>query len=438
MSFIRNAASVLAVSVVGTPAAFLTSVVLARFLTVEDRGLYGLVMALASLLCLGFQVGLPSAAIYRIRRLGVDPGRVTATGLVLNLVILGLIVTLGLAGRRPLSERFLAGAESPILYACLAIAGVQLFGIFLRAVARGIDRFDLNNAYDLMENVGTLAAVSIALIPLGGTLSYALAATLGVQVMALLSVGGAITVRAGVRGGVNRDDFGGSLRFGLKNYAQNVSRQIHERIGVLLIGFFIDDPGQAAIFVVALGFVRILNIIPTSIATALFPRLAGSEQIEGGHFTALVTRHSVLWAVAIMLAFLILGPFLIPMIYGSSYRASVLPFILLLPGVASVTLSQVLGLYFIAYDVQRFVIVARVFSALVNLGLNVLLIPSHGILGAAAAGLVSYSLEAALVVGAFVTVSGQGVRDTLVIRRSDLNDYSFRLRQLRNRLSGGR
>lgn len=436
MSFVRNAASVLLVSSVEIPAGFLTSVVLARWLSVDDRGVYGLVMALAAMMCLGLQLGLPSAAIYRIRRVGADAGSVLAAGLVMNLFVLGMAVAVAFAMRGAISDRFLAGAGNGVLYLALALAGAQLLGMFIRAVARGLDRFDLHNVYGLVEGVGTLVAVSIALIVLGGSLPQALGATLSVQLAALVLVGGVVAARSHLHRTLRLDDLGASLRFGLKNYAQNLSRHAHERFGVLLIAFFLEDPGQAAFFVVALGLVRIVSVAPTAVSTALFPQLAGLDERDGARLTARVTRHAVLWAVGVTMAFLVAGPILIPWVYGASYQASVLPFLLLLPGAAAVTVSQVVSRYFIAYNVQGAVITARVVSALANLGLNVWLIPKHGILGAATASLLSNGFEACLVVGAFVRLSGRGLGETLRFRREDWAAYLDRLPRLRGRGPG--
>ena len=63
---------------------------------------------------------------------------------------------------------------------------------------------------------------------------------------------------------------------------------------------------------------------------------------------------------------------------------------------------------------------------MVNLSANAVLIPGWGINGAAAASTISYSLTAVLMVGLYTRLAGQSVRQTLVMRRSDVT----RLRSL--------
>ena len=69
MDLFRNAIVVYATSLISFPINLLTSVVLARFLSVDDRGLYSVALSFAVLATLLSEVGWGPATIYRLRRM---------------------------------------------------------------------------------------------------------------------------------------------------------------------------------------------------------------------------------------------------------------------------------------------------------------------------------------------------------------------------------
>ena len=111
-----------------------------------------------------------------------------------------------------------------------------------------------------------------------------------------------------------------------------------------------------------------------------------------------------------------------------------MPFLVLLPGVALRSIYQVLSRYFNAVGRPNANLPSQAFSAVLNVGLNLVLIPRYGAMGAATAGLVSYSLEALIITTAFKRHTGQGFVETLIFHREDVADYRRRLGMLVIRL----
>jgi Na+-driven multidrug efflux pump len=71
-----------------------------------------------------------------------------------------------------------------------------------------------------------------------------------------------------------------------------------------------------------------------------------------------------------------------------------------------------------------------------NLGLNLLLIPSRGIAGAAMATTLSYTVAAVLLLVFFLRESGLGLSEVLVLRRSDIASWRRALVEFRERGRG--
>ena len=127
----------------------------------------------------------------------------------------------------------------------------------------------------------------------------------------------------------------------------------------------------------------------------------------------------------------IAAPILLPLVYGAPYAASTQPFLLLLPGVVLLGMDRVISRYFTGTNQQLPNVITRAVSLVVNIGLNLLWIPEYGIAGAAAAGLASYVVDAVLIIGVFMFMTGKRPADLVVIRRSDLDPYLRAVQRLR-------
>lgn len=427
MQFFRNAVSVFATSAAMLPVGLLTSIALARLLSVDDLGYYSVTTSLAAMIVILTQFGWAPAAIYRIRRIGSAPARVVPAGLVAVFATsIFALVSCALL-YEPLITRFLAGAPPRVVVLAVATVPVQLLGLFVSGVARGMDRFRYHNGYRMARSVAILVAIVIALFVFHLGLEEMLAVSLLLQGVVTLALLVLVVRETGVYWHVDREELLDGARFGLKSYGQAVAGQIHERVALFLIAYVMADPAQVALYAIAVRVIERLRIIPESLGASLFPKVAGLEERDAGAFTAAVSRHSFFWVVGSVVALGLVAPILIPLLFGEKYRASIGPFRILLLGTALLTIYHVLSRYFAGVARQRINVLTQAVAATVNVALNLWWIPRYGILGAAWAGLVSYGLEALMITVAFVQDSGQGVGAVLLMRPADFGLYRQRL-----------
>jgi O-antigen/teichoic acid export membrane protein len=438
MGFFRNAASVFATSLVNVPIGLATSVILARWLSVEDRGLYSVAVSFATIAALLLQLGWPSASIYRLKRVRSDPAQVTSAALVAATAASLLLIGVTLAFEQAISERLLGGARPRVLYLALAVVPFQLVATLLAAVARGVDRFGIQNTFQIAVTALTLITTAGVLMLGDGSLEAALAALLVSQVVATVVFTVLVVRQTGLTWRVAPAELREGLRFGLKSYLQSLAGRMHERVDVLLLAYLLRDPEQIALYTIAVGVIQRLKVLPEAVGTALLPRLSGMPEAEAARFTRFVCRHAFAWSVLISLGLALCAPLLLTLLYGEAYRESVTPFLILLPGMLLLTIYRVLARYFTAIDRQQANIWSQVASLVVNVGLNLLWIPRYGIAGSAAASLVSYALEAILILVVFRSVAGGTLRETLVWQAGDLADYRQRLGALARRARAAR
>jgi O-antigen/teichoic acid export membrane protein len=441
MNLFRNAFMILATSVLGVPVQLITGVILARYLSVEDRGLYAVAITFAVTLALLVELGWGPAAIYRLRRAGAPRPKVATTALAAALAVSVAAALLCIPFESSISARFLDGAPPRIFYLALVIAPFSLIFIVFSSIARALDRFALQSGILLASNLGRLAAIAIVLVAWGGALEEALTAYLLIQAASTLCLIASVLYTTGIQLRVDLREIQATLRFGVRSYVGRTAWQLHGRVPIFLLAYLMADPSELAFFAVAASVATMLRMLPEAIGGALFPQLAGLDESQVRVLAARACRHGLLWVGGSLVAAGAVAPFAIPLLYGEPYAASTVPFLVLLPGVWLYAMQRVFSNYFAALGHLSPVIRSQVLATMLNVALSLWLIPLMGILGAALATLVSFGVGVVLLTWSFLLHSKCGLRETFVFRSEDLDPYrrrlERRLRPLLRRLGAG-
>jgi O-antigen/teichoic acid export membrane protein len=151
----------------------------------------------------------------------------------------------------------------------------------------------------------------------------------------------------------------------------------------------------------------LLMLLPSVIATLLFPRVTAEQDAHGGT-TWLVTKYT---ALIMLVCCLVAVPasFLLPLVYGSDFAEATTLLLILLPGVFLIGLESVLVQHFNALGLPRMIPVYWVVTLVVNLVLVFALVPQLGAYGAAIASTVSYALIFGLVAFYFLSTTRRSV-----------------------------
>ena len=325
MSFARNASSTALTQVVRGVFGLAVGVLVTRWLSEADRGLYAVIATFALFGDSLGHVGMRLTVIYRMTRPGASRPRAVGAALELTLAAFAAICLGAFGFSDALRARLLLGAPPVFLVLGLALAAADLFSGLSDAIARGIDRFDLRNANQLSIPVVTLVASAIALLGFGSGVLGALFAT-AVARLALLALFFALTLRqSGLAWTLDRRELRESLAFGWKGWLQALLAKAHERADVVVMAVLLLDPAQIAVYAVAVQVVDRLRVVPEAVSSALLPTLATMPAAESGAYTARVTRHTVFWVALSGAALALAAPLLQPLIFGERYAPSVLP-----------------------------------------------------------------------------------------------------------------
>lgn len=238
--------------------------------------------------------------------------------------------------------------------------------------------------------------------------------------MATILVAARLLPRVGLAAPVSFGEVVASTRFGVQTYLHTMAGQVHERVDVFLVAMLDGDPVHVATYAVAVGVAGRLRMLPLALSAALFPKVAQMAPADGARLTAQVVRTclALLTVGGVILA--CLAVWLVPLLFGPIYAASVWPLWVLLPATQAMSVYLLVGRYFQGVDRQGINVVAQVLGVACNLGFNLWWIPVHGPLGAAMASLVSYGIQAMVVVAALSHRGEVGVAQLLVVQHRDL------------------
>jgi O-antigen/teichoic acid export membrane protein len=420
--FVRNSLGVFGAQILVTIIGVGTSVITARALGPHDRGLFQLLVLLPTTLSNFIKLGIPQANVYFIRRRGVTPSDVASNSLWFALVLGGLMAGLCYLERDWLFARLLKGVPPVALVPVLALLPFVLLQVFFLGVLQAEERFREYNFQQVAPTVLGLVGMAVVLLWLRQGLIGAVVTQSAI--MALVTVWLAVRVHrvARIRWSWNRSVARGMLAFGGKSYVQTLASTLHLRIDQYMIAYFLD-PTQVGLYAVAVNLTNLLLKIPDATGTVLFPQLAEAAEQDAHAATSRVCRHTLFVTLTAALGYALFGGLAIRVLFGQRYLGAIPPLLVMLPGIVMISLYLILTRNFTSRNRQGVNIVAALAALSINVGLNIVLIPRWGISGAAFSTAVSYSAAALILLVMFVRESGYTIRQTILVRPSELGGY---------------
>lgn len=374
---------------------FLSTVLLARILGPADYGIYTYVYALVSLLSVPSEFGLPTLVVRETARgraqkdhslvLGVWRWASQMTGAIsITLVILSILFILlfkeALVGKR--LDTFLWGLVLVPLIALGNLRGAALRGSG-RVVSGQLPEFLIRPGLFVVFLAGILwvgkSVFSVSLAMALYVLAAALAFGAGIW---LLWRETPVEISRSIPRYKNRAWLLSTLPLALIGGMRLVNAQA----AILLQGFFLSD-ADIGIFRVATQVAALASFGLLSINMVLAPRFATLyAQDNMSQLQRLVTRSAQIILsinLVITVGFVLLGKPFLKIVFGVPYGAAYVPALFLLVG--QMINSSVGSVAVLLNMTQRESETAKalVVSAIINIVLNLLLIPQWGIFGSA-------------------------------------------------------
>jgi O-antigen/teichoic acid export membrane protein len=398
--FARRVAGVFATRLLTFASTIAVAFLLARLLGPEGRGAYSLLLLLPSTLFAVAQFGLPSAVTYfagRGRSLPSLLGFAAAATIGLSAVL----VPLALVALPALQDSVLRAAPADLLPLALVGLPIMIASSLFGSILWGRQ---LVRRYTLILAVQAVNSLLLVLLLVGAAGLDVLGALLAhLLVVGITAVAVAVSAwQASQADGAGVPDAdprpAGVLEligYGLRLYPSSLSTFLSYRADLFLLGLLVGDAAQIGLYTLAVSLAEMVFHVPDAVATILYPRVAGSEREEADRIAPSVSRFTVLVTVIGALALIPAGIVAVAVILPD-FGGSLLPFFILVPGTVALSVSKVLSGYISGLGRPLPVSLIAVIGIVVNIGLNLVLIPLMGIAGAALSSAISYTVHAGL------------------------------------------
>ena len=402
----------------GLPLSFAISIVTSRYLLPAGRGAF--VLALLSVTITAAVFGSVGTALSH--ELGRPNARVRAV--VTQALLLTVVVSVPCAAALSLIDLELAqeGYRS-VAWSALALIPL-LVAQTLSGALLALNRLRFWNAIQLLGPAVTLLAMLVVVVGFSKGVTGAIFAW-GLAQAAIALVALAVTrdiwwpIPPHLFQ-VNRvvPMFSYGVRLGLVNLLSLVNYRIE-----LIILEFYAGLHAVGIYSLAVSLAELLWMASSSVSAALVaPMLKESDQ-PAFALVQRTVRSILILAIGLGLMLAIAAPFLIPLLFGAAFRASVTPLLILIPGVVLFSPASVLASFFsIKLGKARYTFWITAMSAATTAGVAILAVPRYGPTGAAIASTTAYAASTMTAYWWCAHITSTSVAQ-FIPRRSDLAVY---------------
>lgn len=409
LSLLRNGLGTVAVKIGEVCLTFTIAVLLARALGPENYGLYAYVFAVASIISIPAQLGIPTVTVREtaVARATQDWalmrgiwkwGRNASLGISVPCATL-IITAIGLFGRELTSQQAWTGIWAAFL---IPIMG---FGSVRSAALQGLSKVVMGQLPLLIVRPAFLAILIL--------LMYF---TSGIEIRATDAMGAHVTAAAGAivlgswifhKGKPSEVKVGSDISARPKLWLRSViplalvaGINVINRYADLIVLGMLSTAEDVGVYRVAMQAGMLVPLGMQAIGMAVSPNLAGLFVTEGREklqrLLVISSRIAFGAALLVVLVYISIGKQLLVSVFGEAYANAHLALIVLAVGQALFA-SVGLVMTLLKMTGREMDIVACVIgSTTVNVLLNLLLIPRYGIEGAALATSVSLTFTGAL------------------------------------------
>jgi O-antigen/teichoic acid export membrane protein len=397
--------------------ATVTGILVTRALGPDNKGLYFLAFSLSILVMVIVKSSIEVAGTYFTGKEGYAvtslPGNYLIASLITSLVSYGVFWLFWTPLRTAIFPNL------PLNYVLIALAAVpfHLIVLYYASIFMVLGRVGSYNKLFIFQNVLTTALLAIVTLGLhygaaGALLSWAI----GIAVTAIVAM---VQIHVIVRPHYRFEPV--FLRklfvFGLKGHVGEIIDFLINRTDTFFINFFLGA-ASVGFYSVALS-AELLWYIPNSIISILYPRFSNHT----GDTLALAKQacRSTLFLTAIggigLMA--VASPF-IRLAFGPVFEPGIVPMIILIPGIASLSISKTLKIFLSSQGKPLPATYASIAAFAINIVLNLILIPRFGLRGGAVAVSVSYFFYAGFIYWQFSKMYHATARQTLLITKDDV------------------
>lgn len=366
---------------------FIASVLLARLLGPEGKGIVTAIFVVPLLIVSFADMGIHQATAYYVGK-----GYYKLSEMISSIAFLWLITSI--LGVIIVFIYFLFGSSDKYSWTILTVAltaiPIKLVEQYAKGVMLGKNQIGTINVSQLLRVLVNIAAILLLvwLLDLGvfGAALVQLVIGLTVAVYYLFHICKYNRIRFKPVFPIPKLLFLKGFSFAAVLFIIN----LNYRIDIMILDYMVP-PEDIGIYSIGTNVAELLWQLPAAVGMVLFAKSANTR-ISADAVERSTALLRLVLPIMIITSFLIaiVAPFLIQIVYGAEFVEAGNVLRLLLPGVVAITVSKVLHPDLAGRGHPLYALRVFVLSLIINVVLNFILIPGYGINGAALASTISY------------------------------------------------
>ena len=206
------------------------------------------------------------------------------------------------------------------------------------------------------------------------------------------------------------------IRYGFVPMLTVILMEINYKVDVLMLDGRVTN-AEIGIYSLGVQLAERMWLIPEALKDILLSKLSKGKGVDE---VSKVTRISLALMVCCIIAMALLGRPIIDLFFGSEYSEAYQVMLVILASVISMVFYKTIYVYNVAHGKRAVNMIILGIAAVLNVGLNALLIPTMRIYGAAVASLASYTVCGLVFLIHFHHDSGVPYREIILLKKQDL------------------
>ncbi|MEZ7891758.1 MAG: polysaccharide biosynthesis C-terminal domain-containing protein [Candidatus Wallbacteria bacterium] len=367
------------------------SIVIIRTLGSSGRGIYSVVNSLVAIFTIALNMGLPWSNTYYTSKYKQRVPFIFVNSLYYSLLILSFaFVVLSLFHHqiqallnKQLPEQYL----TMLIFLIFAVSLTQMLNSIILGLGKVIFYNQLNFLVYFIFFIISIGLVAINEYTCQSMVAALLAAYIVVIIISSRKILKYYKIKADFK---YKYLFQNIREIGLKAQFINFLGALLQRIDILIINYYFGV-SLVGYYSISIFFAQLVYQIPGILGNVIFPLSTNDNLLENTLNKIIKLFHFLIFLNIILYFFLLIaGNFIITLLYGNDYTLSFRTFLVLYPGFTCSSLGIILSSFLAGRGYPSVLFKASITAIALNIILNLTLIPSLNIIGAAISCCISY------------------------------------------------
>ena len=425
-SVVYNSTLTVLRQVIGIVIGMFSAMIIARILGADGQGKYALIILLPNMFYTLFNAGTPTSTVYFLGQKEYLLEDIFKTNLIIAIVLSVVTGILSCLFIYIYQDVFYEHIEWSILATSLISLPFIFLTKNLQVIFQGKEEFEKFNLVVILNQLGVFVFCIVFLIFLEWSLFGAVAAFVSSQLLVFSTLFYFLKQEFNLTlntGRFSKSYCKNSFSYGLKGHISNILAFINYRVDLFIIAYYLNDVA-VGLYSVAVTIVERIWVVSQSVSTVLFARVSNlNTDIERAKFTAIVARNVLFISFLGGVLLYFFGGWLIYLLFGKEFTDSITPFIWLIPGVVLLSFARILSNFFSGIGKPEINTYVASFTTILNIGLNIYLVPKFGVIGAAIATSITYTLNMVIKTTIYAVMNKMSLFEFLLVKSTDFGFY---------------